>query len=241
MHSLSRQIEGVKAKAIREKLADLQLPQAGEARGAAGSDQEGPRPEAHTQRKAKAQEKGQSPAPPHAINRTQDRHHDELGRFYTESQKKRLDLGDVTEGQYGQDERRLRGEIAELDETLKNSSKARLWLLKKSGQIPKNAEQHLENLRRGLDNIEWRKGEMRQALEREIGERSQNLKARQQQERERLQPEPPKPEPANQNSPAPVREFEQADQEQAPEDEARIAYLERLRARRQRGPSRERE
>lgn len=245
MHSLSRQIEGVKAKAIRDKLAGLQLQKVEEARGAqeGGKEQES-RGEALKQRKAEAKEPRRSPSlsSARAINRTQDRHIDELGQFYTESHNKRAGLKAVLDQQYGQDERRLRREIAQLDEILKTSSKARLWLLKKTGQLPRHAERDLENMRSTLENIEWRKGEAQQALENRIKEQEQTIKGRQRQERQQLQPGPPAPqhEPANDNSLSPTRDFEKAAQEQKLEDEARAAYLERRRAQRDRGPSRDR-
>lgn len=246
-HSLSRQIEGVKAKAIRDRLAGLQLQKVEEARGAAEGSREKqkqPTHEAAKQRNAEAEEPQHFPAPPSArvINRTQDRHINELGQFYTESHNKRAGLKAVLDQQYGQDERRLRREIGQLDEILKNSSKARLWMLKKTGQIPKHAAQDLENMRRSLENIEWRKGESQQALENRIKEQEQTIKGRQQQERQQLQPGHPAPqtEPANDNRLSPMRDFEKAAQEQTPEDDARAAYLERMRARLERGPTRDR-
>jgi Relaxase/Mobilisation nuclease domain len=214
IHSLARQIEGVKAQAIRKKLADLQLSKIEEARGAAGGDQEGPRPEAPRQREAEAQGGRQSPSLPSArrLNRTQDRHLAELGEFYTESQRKRAGLRAVIDKQYGQDERRLRREIAELDEILKNNGKARLWALRRSGHIPKDAEKHLENMRRSLENIEWRKGEMQQALESEIKENELAIKARQGVEHGQLESGFPAPqqENAGQNTPTVTQDFERA-------------------------------
>ena len=151
MYSLTRQIEGVKAKAIRDKLRDLQLSEVDDARGQ--QEQKGNRTEekqkqpgqkASIRRQTDAHEPQRRPALPHAINRIQDRHLDELGQFYTESQNKRAGLSAVLDQQYGQDESRLRREIVQLDETLRNSGKVRLRWLKLSGQISKHAEQDLK-------------------------------------------------------------------------------------------------
>ena len=248
MHSLTRQIEGVKAKAIREKLRDLQLREVGEARGQQEQESKNkeekrqPRQKASIQQHREAQEPPRRPAPPHVINRTQDRHLDELGQFYTESQNKRTALNTVLDQQYAQDERRLRQEIAQLDETLKSSGKARRWWLELTGQISKHAEQDLENMRRSLANIEWRKSEAQSALENEIRERGQIIKTWQDKERQEVEPRPSLPrESANQNVPSPAQDFEKAAQEHTPYDKARAAYLERRIQQRGRDLSRERE
>ncbi len=231
MHSLARQIEGVKARAIRAKLADFELPPVEEARGAHETDQERPKPEAPTQREAKAQEPPRSPSllpSARLLNRTQDRHLDELGKFYTESHRKRAALNAVMDKQYGKEERRLRREIGELEEILKNTGRAKLWAMKRSGQIPKDAEQHLANMRRSLENIEWRRGEMKEAVENEISANEQTIKARQEQEREQLLLSSPAPERRDdQDARALTQVFEEAAQEGAPED-ARAAFLERF-------------
>jgi hypothetical protein len=248
MHSLTRQIEGVKAKAIRGKLRELQLPEAGEARGQQGREENGkeaklqPRQKTAIERHTEAQDPPRYPTPPHVINRTQDRHIDELGHFYTESQNKRVRLGAVLDQQYCQSERHLRQEIAQLDETMKNSSKARLWWLKLTGQLAKTAEEDLANMRRSLENIEWRKSEAQSALENEIRERGQAIKTRQEKERREVEAKPSLPhEAADQNPLSPARDFEKATQEHASEVDARTAHIARRRQQqRDRGPSRDR-
>lgn len=219
MHSLSRQIEGVKAKAIREKLADLQLPEAGQIRGDqdGGSEkQKQPKREAPRQRSAEADNDQPSAPPPKRINRVQDRQLDELGAFYTESQRKRLKLNETLENQYGEHERKLMKEVSELEKTLQD--KRRTWILRASGRDP---TKDLENARRSLQNIEQRKTEMQRALEREINERGEFLKNQHEQERGQFQTSPP---PAKENSVA--KDFEEAAENDTPEQDARAAFIE---------------
>ncbi len=162
------------------------------------------------------QEKGEEPpapaaAPPHPsaspqlINALQDRHHAELGRFYTENTQARLKLDFTLDQQYGAHERQLRSEIAHLENVLNNSGWFRLFCLKLTGQVPRNPEEHLDNMRKTLENVEWRKEEAQQGLEAGIARNRQEIEARQMMERQQLQPaagealqsEPMQPEPTH--------------------------------------------
>jgi len=239
MHSLSRQIDGAKAKDIRAKLADLKLLAVDDARAKAAEEKaradrqkeqrgagdaqakaapgqpeqkqktaapvEPPEEaqiidrdaqERHWQesiidagiqadrKKAPARPRPAAPAPPRQVsNVLQDRHLRELGAFYDESQQTRNKADFNNESQYGQHERRLRREVAELEEALKNTGRARLWWMKLTGKISKTAETDLDGMRQTLQNIEWRKTEARQAIERDIEQRRTAITARQERER----------------------------------------------------------
>ena len=145
-----------------------------------------------------------APAPtPAMLNALQDRHHRELGDFWTEKQQQRLMLSAKMEHQYGADERNLRRDIDELQQTLHNSGRLRIWWLKLTGRLSITAEADLENNRRTLENVEWRKREAQQGLESRFRERETAIKARYERERLALhQPGSPalRPESANQNA-----------------------------------------
>jgi hypothetical protein len=243
IHSLYRQIEGVKARDIKARLADLELPDVDEARGAidespgkkqetkqeakqVSEQQEKPPPKKPVQKEeavyldrdgqdrkwqeslidagikhgaARKPKPKPQPAPsppprmdwpvsPHRLNALQGRQHGELGRFYAENTNARLKLKATLEQQYGQHERGLRRDIGHLEDVLENSGPLRLWWLKVTGQVPRNAEEDLQNMRLTLDNIEWRKGEADQALEYEAAQRRRTIEERHQIERQELQP-----------------------------------------------------
>ncbi len=198
IHSLSRQIDGAKAKEVRAKLADLKLPdvdtvRAQQAPAAEPEPSEAEPPVAeptsaeHIDRDQQDQEWQESiidtgiahdasprPQPPqlpprrevpsHLLKALQDRHLAELGQFYNECSQARHKLAATMEKQYGAHERQLRHDIAHLENTLKNSGPIRRWWLTITKQIPKNADQELENMRLTLGNIEWRKSEAHQAV-----------------------------------------------------------------------------
>jgi hypothetical protein len=131
------------------------------------------------------------PAPsPSELNRLQDRHLAELGSFYTENTHARLRLAATMDQQYGSHERELRQEVERLDNVLKNSSSLRIWWLEWRKQIPKDAKLELHNLQRSLENIEWRKSEAQQALDRDIAQQRQLIEERQLRERHELHPQP---------------------------------------------------
>lgn len=151
----------------------------------------------HTKRKVPAKRRSQherKPAPeskqqqagPVRINNLQDRQLDELGRFYSESTHARLRLESQLNEHYGESERQIREELRKLESTLQNSWKVRIWWLKVSGQIPKNAEEEVENLRKNVENIEWRRTESINALENEIRANRAAVEIRHRQERESL-------------------------------------------------------
>lgn len=223
MHSLTRQIEieGVKAKDIRARLADVVLPTVAEARGPAHG-QEGKKPDQHDKRTgqdkadepeyfdrdeqdrqwqesiidaalrsdsiARRQGKAPSPAPitPETLNALQDRHLAERGRFYDEQQFERDRLSCDLDLHYGVIERSLRRDIAELEATVKNSGRFRLWWLKLTKQIPWDTQTDLVNMRRSLDNIERRRKESVGALEARLEERRRTIEARQSEEKRRM-------------------------------------------------------
>ena len=127
---------------------------------------------------------------PHRINALQDRHHVELSRFYEEYSQARSRLNANLESQYGAHERELRYEADRLQSVLDNSGPMRLWWLKLTNQIPADAEEELNNKRLSLENIEWRRREAEQALERDVQQRRQAIESRHRTEREELRPEP---------------------------------------------------
>src|SRR5690606_5020032 len=96
------------------------------------------------------------PVTPTHLNQLQDRHLAELGVFYEENAHTRAALNAKLEAQYAEQERRLRDDIDHLDTILQTSGRLRLWWLKTTNQIPQNAGEELSNMRKTLENIEWR-------------------------------------------------------------------------------------
>jgi hypothetical protein len=207
-HSLSRQIEGVKAKDIRAKLAGVELPNVNEGRAQATSGQEGKsqqkkgQQQAQQQRKEaeyfdrdeqerRSQDRIDRTAIQHEkevvrtglLNRLQDRQHDDLGRFFDRNQRARQELAQRMEAQYGQDERKLRANIADIETKMQGASKAQLWLMKRTGVIPREAETDLQNMRASLATIEQRKAEMTGGLEKDIEAKRVELETRHADER----------------------------------------------------------
>lgn len=121
------------------------------------------------------------------LNALQDRHHTELGTFYSESTNARFRMEHQWQTTYGEHEQQTRHQLEGLETTLRDSGRLRVYWLKLSGQIPRNAEQEVENLRKTLEYIEWRKSEQQQALEAEIHRNQQILAAKQEQERRELE------------------------------------------------------
>jgi len=195
IHSLSRQIEGVKAKDIRKKLGDLELPDVDTVRSALKPDRQ-PR---ETETEAAPTQKPQIVEPPprrepspSEINRMQARHLAELGAFYTATNHARLSLAAKLDRQYGADEGKLRHDIAHLESDLTNSTRLRVWWLKVTKKIPKTAEQDLRNLKLTLENIEWRKAEAERAQR--IQEEQRRFAIEERHHRERLELSPQEPE-----------------------------------------------
>lgn len=83
----------------------------------------------------------------------------------------------------------MRHEIGHLDEALTNSGPVRRFWLKLTRQIPRNAEEELEKKRRTLENIEWRRSEAEQELDRQVEQRREAIEARQRTGREALRPD----------------------------------------------------
>ena len=265
VHSLSRQIDGVKAKDIRAKLADLELPLIDESRSQSGNQTtktQNNEPEEETQEagpekkqgdgqqekntepeyfdrdaqdrawqesivdaalnpgnaptlESKPQPKQPTPAralSPAMLNALQDRHLAELGNLYDDNMRAKAQLRSRLEKEYGEHERKLRGDAERLDGVLKNSGAVRTWWLKLTGQLPKTAEQDLANMRLTLENIEWRQNEARHALDAEIAQSSQTLEVRHRQEKEALPYAPD-------HSPPPAAEAYSGEIREGPEPE----------------------
>jgi hypothetical protein len=104
-------------------------------------------------------------ATPAELNHLQDRQLAELGEYYYQTTQARLALAQTLDRQYGEQERKLRDDIAQLDSVLTNSSRVRVWWLKLTKQIPKTAEEDLDGMRQTLQNIEWRQAEAKSAVE----------------------------------------------------------------------------
>ena len=108
------------------------------------------------------------PSPsPLQLSAMQDRHHAELRQFYTDNTQARQRLQQRLDQQYGEHERTLREEAEHLDNALANTGSVLRFWLKLTGQIPRDAEDELQNHRRTIENIEWRRSEAEQALEHE--------------------------------------------------------------------------
>ncbi|MEQ1909540.1 MAG: relaxase/mobilization nuclease domain-containing protein [Vicinamibacterales bacterium] len=116
------------------------------------------------------------------LNRLQDAHHDQWGRFFMESAAQRDRLGVTLDAQYGAHERALRAAIAEREQRLAQGSGARQWYAK---HVSRDTSA-LENDRLTLASIEQRKAEAQGALERSLEERRSVLNARQAEERDEV-------------------------------------------------------
>jgi hypothetical protein len=247
MHSLSRQIKGVSAKAIRAKLADLELPDAGEARGSAGgrekepqAQQQKPAPvidrdwqdrrwqeaiiDAAIKSEAARPAKGErpprsSPSLSSALNALQGRQLAELGHFYAESQEARDKVEARLEKTYGDFERKLKRDMAALEQKIEAAGPVRKAWLKLTKKLPRDPAAELDGMRGSLENIAWRKTEAREAVEKKISERRQAIETRQSREKNELKnslapPPPPKTGPApsaggpEPPSPAPAQDRE---------------------------------
>ena len=242
IHSLYRQIEGVKAKDVRERLAEIELPDVDEVRGRIEEVVSRTEQEAKAQPKEEQAQMGKTPeeksekipepeaipfdrdqqdrewqesiidaaieadrpqpykGSPMRMNALQDRQHAELGRFYTESTQARLKLKSTLEQEYTEREQQIRSDIDHLDQTLNNSGPIRLWWLKLTRQVSRNPEEDLQNMRMGLENIEWRRNEGQQALEYRVAGQGYAIEARHEREREALQLQPKLPPEAEYDS-----------------------------------------
>jgi hypothetical protein len=137
-------------------------------------------------RKKKAPQPRRSETPSHLLNSLQNRHHAELGRFYSEKSNASLKLEHTLEHQYGKQRRELQRDIEHLDGLLRNSGRARLWWLKVTGQVSRTAKEDLQNMRLTLENIQWREAEARQSLDTEMSVRRCAIEARHRKEAEAL-------------------------------------------------------
>jgi hypothetical protein len=231
MHSLTRQVDGVKAKDIRAKLADVVLPDVDEARGRQGREEVGAQePEAaqrppaartvqpvseraepepvivdrdqqdrewqealidaalaHKPAPGRGSSEGRRPSA-ERINAVQDRQHAELGKFYADSQQARDTLAADLGRQYGDHEKQLRKDIAQREETTQAKGVRRFWL-KVTGKLDRETEE-LDGLRRGLQNIEWRKSEASQTLENRLRQEHEAIRDRHTLERLSVEPQP---------------------------------------------------
>src|SRR5581483_5201429 len=242
IYSLFRQIEGAKAREIRAKLADLDLPDIDEAReqqeragagnrersqasvnGPQSSETQPRKP--HTddrrlktddwidrdraerewqdkldkaaiayaatekirQRREAARSRAEIDAA-YKINAVQSRHHAELARLYSYNQKERDATTAKLEGQYGPDERRLSREIAALENTLRTRGRIRRAWLSFTGQLERE-QRELDNKRKSLAIIQWRRQEAMDALEKKLTVRGDAIKNRQATERREIERE----------------------------------------------------
>jgi len=238
LFSLSRQLEGVKAKDLRAKLGDLELPAIAETsnRGSKEKDavQSTPKPEQskNAAKEDREQDCNQADEPEYVdrdqqdrdwqesiidagiaaaekpkqkipskkrparealsglVIRLQNKHLGELGQFYESNFQARERLAAKMESQYGDHERKIRRDLSQLEQTLAHSSAMRIWWLKLTRQIPKNAEEEVQNLQRSLASIEWRRREAQQALERDIARERYAIETRQERERREQNPGP---------------------------------------------------
>jgi hypothetical protein len=123
------------------------------------------------------------------LNSMQDRHLAEAGEFTTDIHRKRLTLGVSLEDYYREAE--LREEIAQLEQTIKESGRLRRIWLSMTGQIPKDPEVALDNMRRTLTNVQNLKLMSRNELEGKIRQQGQGIEGRQYSERSELRPDDP--------------------------------------------------
>ena len=120
------------------------------------------------------------------INQAQARHHAELARHYSSNQKAREKLETTLEAQHGSRERRLRQDIAALQSALRNSGFGRRLWWTITGQLER-CRQEIEGKRLSLQNIEWRKLEARDALDKELKQRGTVIRERQAAERNEIE------------------------------------------------------
>jgi hypothetical protein len=118
----------------------------------------------------------------HLLNRLQDSHLDEWGRFFEETQIKRLRLEQVLEGQYGKHERQLRQQIADEERQLAKAPKRVQWYHTGVWRL----QEQLANDRSTLASIGQRRAEAVGALNFESLERRQVIEERQAGERRRV-------------------------------------------------------
>jgi hypothetical protein len=186
-YSLSRQLEGIKARDIRAKLADIEIPPVKEERGQqegktgkkpvyADRDRQARESQDRIDRAAIEEEK--QLARTGLMNRLQDTQHAEWGRFYDKKQRAQAALDAKMETQYGAHERQLRKDI----EAMQGKSRAQLWLLKQSGAIAKDAD--LKNMQASLATIEQRKTEMTGKMNRELETERAQIETRHAEERD---------------------------------------------------------
>lgn len=300
IHSISRQIEGAKAKDIKMKLAGLELPDVEQVRLQLQNRDDRDKNPAPDHDPERQQEKpvadpAPSPAPqtekpaPEYLdrdqqdrewqesiidagiqheqerrealgaerkNRAQDRRLAEWGDFYEENSQARSKLQDKLQAAYGERERRLRQEIDQLDTTLKNSGRLKLWWLKLRGRVSKTAEQDLADMRRSLENLEWRKKEATDTVEQRIAQERQRIAARHEKQVRPFnqpkvldrQPEGSQRPPALPQGPVPPsRDFGNAARGAPPGNDNSVEqarrkeimeHMQRMQDRRSRGPSR---
>lgn len=116
------------------------------------------------------------------LNRLQDAHHAQWGRFFEEGHQQRHRLGLALDAQYGAHERKLRAAIAARERKMAHASAPGRWY---SAHVSRE-RQALENDRLTLASIEQRRTEARDALERSLENRRSELEQRQAEERENV-------------------------------------------------------
>jgi hypothetical protein len=142
---------------------------------------------AHKPAQGRGSSEGRAPSS-ERINAVQDRQHAELGKFYAESQQAREALAADLKRQYGDHEKQLREDIAQREETTQAKGVRRFWL-KVTGRLDRETEE-LDGLRRGFQNIEWRKSEASQTLENRLRQEHEAIRDRHTLERLAVTPQP---------------------------------------------------
>lgn len=205
-HSLARRIDGMREKDMRAFVAGLTLPDADEVqkrqeeeRGKQAAQKSDERkgekqkePEREEQQEGRSEQGDAQPYAPaqraqsrecqaapdsSVLNRTQNRHRDELLNFsWEEASAARSQLARELDRMYGKDERRLQNEIILLTQTLKER-----------GKLSPEEEDKLDTLRHDLSQIEGRKQTATQALDNNLKEREAAIQLRHAQERQVVQ------------------------------------------------------
>jgi hypothetical protein len=196
-HSLSRQLDGVRAKDICDRLKDLDLPTHKEQREESdGRKQKAPvyfdRDEQNRQQderiidagiahdqKTRATEQRRPPAPSRSelLNDLQDRKTAALDRASLEGQHVRARLDFTLENQYGLHERQLRRDASDIETALNDPSRSRRWWMGLTGHRAR-LRGELEDAQRSLATIEQRKEEAYGAYRLREDQRRAEIEAR---------------------------------------------------------------
>jgi hypothetical protein len=186
-YSLARQLAGVKAKDLRARLADIELPHLDDLRREIQerSDRQQAAAAANAgKREKKADEKASKVDPAQdrssRLNDIQDRRRDALDELGAKHDQARGTLEKTIEKQYGDDEQRLRAGIVRRETMFQKASRVGSWFLRTFAK----EEERLEADRRSLVNLEQRKGEMTGALQAQAKSEREDTQERFERERQ---------------------------------------------------------